>query len=243
MTLKGGEVFIVNLTGAQYGHYKPILPLKAYLESGAEKTLKGRPFGFQRSRMVKACEVDPTGRVVIRKSGEQVYKCFNAAVMKWQDQEMLLPAMLRLKEEPYLASSERLTTFVHDLVTTWKKRTEEGGKRTTVRLQEDDPMRVYEQMKIDEQQEEDRKGWKDQKQAAAKKQEEGKGYSEAKKKKLDEKEVDEKKLDEKKLDDALANARFMKTSGFDLMEPARLKGYQALGLCGTLEDILSGSSL
>ena len=92
--------------------------------------------------MVKACEGDLVWRVLIRKSVEQVYKCFNAAVMKWQDQEMLLPAMLRLKEEPYLASRKRLTRFVHDLATTWKKRAEEGGKRTSVRLQEDDPMKL-----------------------------------------------------------------------------------------------------
>ena len=147
VTLKSGEVFIVDLTGAQYGHYKPILPLKIYLEQRANSVHEGFPLWFRRSKIVRGCEGNLTWPDVIRKSTERVYKYFNAVVMEWQDTDMLLPTMLRMKEDPYLAACKRLTIFVQESVTSWMKQAERG--RITPYLVENNPTRVSEEQEPD----------------------------------------------------------------------------------------------
>ena len=108
VTLKNGSVYVLDLTGAQYGYHEPVMTLEAYKESRAEDVMwyKAQPFGYHRNFIKGQCKVDGSWTSAIRCLTEIFYRCLNDYIKAWQISNMSLPEMLKLRGDTFRANKE-----------------------------------------------------------------------------------------------------------------------------------------
>ncbi|KAI4110233.1 MAG: hypothetical protein LQ345_007038, partial [Seirophora villosa] len=135
VTLKDASVYVVDLSGAQYGYHEPVMPRKLYEESRAVQILldKSHAFGWQRQRMKEACTANSGpesawGGVVFR-CNEPLYQCFNDNVSIWQRRFcMPLPTMLKGNDKDFRNNQSALVTFVEASLCEYKRLADARGK-------------------------------------------------------------------------------------------------------------------
>lgn len=126
VVLKHGGTYIMDLTGAQYGHYQTVTPVKTYFHTRADFVHRRNPFGHQQNLMKGACGT-LTWEGAIRDCNEQFCKGLNLFVHEWQKENVSLGVALRLTQRDFLHRQRELLAFVEHNLRAYKKWAEEGG--------------------------------------------------------------------------------------------------------------------
>ncbi|KAL8773311.1 MAG: hypothetical protein Q9209_001705 [Squamulea sp. 1 TL-2023] len=124
--LKDGSMFVIDLTGAQFGYHVPVMPINLYDKIWAEVSDSEQPFGYHRRYMQEIMKKD-TLQSQIRTSHETIYRYFNNAITAWEQSRMPLHAMLKLKEKDFFDTQQKLIHSVAEFVRRSKKRADEHG--------------------------------------------------------------------------------------------------------------------
>ena len=123
LTLKNSDIYAIDITGAQYGYYDPVIPWDLYVASRVESIQEIQALGSIeecRRRMRKAMQV--TGRT--KTIEEEIADVFSAAEEAWQVENGSLSEMLKLPEDHFVAKQAELLEFVDGRVRERKARLE-----------------------------------------------------------------------------------------------------------------------
>lgn len=126
ITLKNGEIYIIDLAGAQYGHYESVVPVDTYFQTRAGSVLERRIFGHQQRLLKQACGA-PTWRGAILDCNEQFHRGLNLSIDVWQKENVSLDSMLNLAEKHFLQRQRHLIAFVDEKLREYKEWAEIGG--------------------------------------------------------------------------------------------------------------------
>ena len=120
VSLKSGEVYIVDLSGAQFGYHEPVLAVNNYFEMRAEAMGRVLPFGHQRQDFQEASKKGFTWASAIRAANEIMYEGFNDFVSKWEKLAMRLNTMLKLQDRAFIEKQKSLVLSVKRLMEKYK---------------------------------------------------------------------------------------------------------------------------
>lgn len=137
VVLKSGEAYVVDLTGAQYGHYESVVPSDTDFQTRANSVLERQTFGHQQRLMTAACGPHSwTG--VIRDCNKKFCQCLNTMIDEWQKENILLIALLKLPRNQFLQQQRQLTAFVDEILRDFKQWAEKGGDLKVIEVDLDD---------------------------------------------------------------------------------------------------------
>ena len=127
ITMKTGEVYALDMTGAQYGWTECIVPWKTYVESRVREVKKVVPFG----------ETKVSSNMDAKKKGGQYQwvhgikvlfaQIVDGAVMLWQRGNILTTDLFRLPEQEFQKKQASLVDAVEELLQKEKSFQESQG--------------------------------------------------------------------------------------------------------------------
>ena len=100
LSLKNGEIYVLDIAGAQHGYHDSVFPGDQYVESRVLAFGKSEAFGQTQKYLLsdETCSrLTVIGAVWTMHKG--FARIFNAAVVDWQKENMSLGEMLKLPEE------------------------------------------------------------------------------------------------------------------------------------------------
>jgi len=98
--LKNGDIYALDLTGAQYGHFDPVLPWQKYVESRASEVRTLVPLDQVRIRNNLRCEESGREGLVISANAFATSQ-MEQALGKWVSENLPLEAMLNLPDDSF----------------------------------------------------------------------------------------------------------------------------------------------
>ena len=105
VVLKNGEEYVLNLSGAQYGHTEAVLPWSQFLETKAKEVLKRSPSGRARIKAGHQCHDEgPLGYVT--RAHAYATRAMEQSIDQWEGDNISLHAMLKLPEERFKQRQE-----------------------------------------------------------------------------------------------------------------------------------------
>ena len=119
--LKSGEIYAVDITGAQHGYYESVYPWEQHLQARVRlfglfgKTL---PFGALKAKYCGGhhCAV-PGHQGLIRKLQKECAETFDAAIGEWQEKGVTVGEMFRKgSEEGFVRTREELMAHVRGVL-------------------------------------------------------------------------------------------------------------------------------
>lgn len=113
IALKSGEVYAVDITGAQHGSYESVYPWHQYLETRVRIFGETLSFGSLKAKYCgeERCKV-PGYQGLIRKLQKECAETFDDAVGEWQEKGVKVGEMLRMGEEGFVRTREELMGYV-----------------------------------------------------------------------------------------------------------------------------------
>ena len=107
-----GEEYVVDITGAQYGHYEPVVSWKEYLATRAASVSRIDAFGTACQTTKGRCAKKAWEGKITRLHWSATI-AMDQAVEKWvQDNDLTLAAMLKLPEAQYLSKRADMLTMI-----------------------------------------------------------------------------------------------------------------------------------
>ena len=101
ITLKNGDKYILDLTGAQYGWQETVTPYNIYQQAKVRQIKKVLPFGYTR----QSCQEEAENMAGKEKWHHDVDVGFeielNDVIESWQQGNMSLSALLRLPDDQF----------------------------------------------------------------------------------------------------------------------------------------------
>ena len=113
VTLKTGQVFAVDIAGAQHGFHDSAYPWHHYLQTRVQTIGQSLPFGASKTKYCGAewCE-QPGYRGAIKTAHREFARTFDRAVGRWQEEGVQVPEMLRMGEDGFGRTRGGLLAFV-----------------------------------------------------------------------------------------------------------------------------------
>lgn len=113
ITLKSGEVYAVDVTGAQHGYYDSVYPWDLYLQTRVRSLGEVLSSGASKTKYCGADRCDEPGfRGAIRTAQRGFAEIFDRAVGEWQEKGIKVVEMLRMGEEEFVRTREELMVYV-----------------------------------------------------------------------------------------------------------------------------------
>jgi len=100
LALKNGETYVLDLVGAQFGHFDPVMPWQDYVECRASEIEKTVSFGHSRLKQNRLCEM-PGWEGVMFSANAFATSQMEQALHKWVSENLSLEAMLKLPEDSF----------------------------------------------------------------------------------------------------------------------------------------------
>lgn len=137
VTTNNGEVYALDLTSSQYGHYEPILPWNSYEKLRSRRTRKVLSFGDT--------EIDDYlfAQTSNRSKDHEKYErflsysraCLSAALQDWETLHMAFDVLIRLPDQEFVQKRSELYAHIgadlEFLIPQWSKRIAGSGQRRT----------------------------------------------------------------------------------------------------------------
>ena len=109
-TLKNHETYVIDITGAKFGHYDPVTPWDIYTESRVESIKIIHPLNnINNSQNPVPKARNTCGSTLNRK--DEFAEVFLSAAESWQIENGLLDAMLKLREDAFERTQTSLSDF------------------------------------------------------------------------------------------------------------------------------------
>ena len=103
ITLKNSEKYVLDIAGAQYGQFTPVMPWDVYAQSHVKDVVRSLDFGSTRERMTSSIYCNGSTDIqLIETFNKLLSESMNARIKEWQDTNIKLPAMLKLSEQAHL---------------------------------------------------------------------------------------------------------------------------------------------
>ena len=128
ITLKNGEKYALDLSGAQFGHSDPLLPWERYVKTRAEYIEETKPLGSYRKRTKFLWKPKSGGEGIVN-CDEEIARIVNAAIDEWQKTNGTLRDLLRLQEKQFMAKREAFFGFIEASIEAKRGLLEEAGIR------------------------------------------------------------------------------------------------------------------
>lgn len=128
VTLKSGDVYAVDIAGAQYGYYEPVVPIAKYMDHRVIGNIVARHFGYTKDKYPQQAMTSGGLFAVLYKVNSLLSEVLTDSCGEWEKSRACkLPDMLKLgdkafepKEGLFFAAMERILrgcrTHVHDTV-------------------------------------------------------------------------------------------------------------------------------
>ena len=127
VTMKNGETYVLDMTGAQYGWYEAVTSWPVYNASRVRACREVLPFGGTRD-FCKARAVKSGGqRQWMRGIKEKFAETVDGAVVRWQKDHISLTELLRLPEHDFQKNQASLVDAVEDFLQRHKNVQEARG--------------------------------------------------------------------------------------------------------------------
>lgn len=113
VTLKSGECYALDFTGAQYGYHEPVIPWDLYVDTRVECLTRTQHFGCKEGILLSdqdCAERSDLGDV--RKLDRVFTMLLNEALDVWQKQNLSFSALLKLPEDTF---QQRQSEFIRFL--------------------------------------------------------------------------------------------------------------------------------
>ena len=127
MTIKNGETYVLDMTGAQYGWSEAVTSWPLYNASRARSCKEVLPFGgtrdYCKARAVKSGGQEQWNRGI----KEQFAETVDGAVGLWQKDHISLTELLRLPEHIFQKNQASLVDAIEDLLQRHKNLLEAQG--------------------------------------------------------------------------------------------------------------------
>ncbi|KAL9098419.1 MAG: hypothetical protein Q9163_005916 [Psora crenata] len=111
ITLKSGDQYALDVSGAQYGYPNPLTPWGRYFETRVEYIEATKSLGHHK-RFHRYLERPEQGCEGIKTCNEEIAGVINSAIEKWQSENTKLKDMLRLQEEAFRHKREEFFASV-----------------------------------------------------------------------------------------------------------------------------------
>lgn len=153
-TLKSGEEFVIDITGAQYGFHDPLYPWHQYHEARIHTIRNVLEFGASSARYCGAeWGAEPGYRGLMRRAMQEVAVVFDRAVGEWEGKGVTVGEMLRMGEGAFERTRGEMVGYVRGVVQEFvgchegekrwkmsgedfKAMVEEGSKKMRMRIQD-----------------------------------------------------------------------------------------------------------
>jgi hypothetical protein len=108
----GGGQYAIDLTGAQYGYYEPIIPFGKYLKDRAMSVYASQSFGTREEKMLReGSEISLTGSVY--RLNAMTYPAMELGAKQWEkDRGIDTMSFLKLSEEKFCVAAKEVLTAV-----------------------------------------------------------------------------------------------------------------------------------
>lgn len=100
VVLENGETYALDIAGAQFGYFDPVLPWSQYLESQVKTVKKIVSYGHSRLKGSRKCH-KPGAEGQVASAHAFVILVMERAIDQWVSENMTLQAMLKLPEAGY----------------------------------------------------------------------------------------------------------------------------------------------
>ena len=113
VTLKSGEVYAIDITGAQHGYYDAVYLWDQYLQTRVKTVGKVMSFGSLKAKYCgpEWCDL-PGCNGAIKRVHKAFAEAFDHAVGEWQKKGVKVAEMLRMGEEAFVRTREELIGYV-----------------------------------------------------------------------------------------------------------------------------------
>ena len=103
VTLKDSEKYVLEIAGAQYGQFAPVIPLDLYVASHAKDMVRQLEIGSTRERITSPTYCNGSTDMQLKKTFNKfLSETMDAKIEEWQRSNMTLPAMLKLPGQAHL---------------------------------------------------------------------------------------------------------------------------------------------
>lgn len=114
VTLKNGEQYAIDLTGAQFGNYETIVPWELYAGSRVRRILQKGPLGSNKTRLEHRNNSQPQGWIFTERVVKAFQAQFETAVARWQSENLRLDVVMGLPAESYMSKRRALVEQVEE---------------------------------------------------------------------------------------------------------------------------------
>lgn len=115
VTFRCGKRYALDISGAQYGYYEPVIPWDLYVNTRVGSILEFFEFGEWQSRMRPESSLDGTTYdECIMWLNNKAAMVLNAALVDWQKEERTIPfnTMLKLSEDAFHQRQSEFIKFI-----------------------------------------------------------------------------------------------------------------------------------
>ena len=128
ITLKNGEEYALDISGAQYGFPQPLSPWKHYIDAHVQNIEDVKPLGYHRKQF-KFVRKPERGCNGVKTCDEEIAEVVNAAIEQWQKANGKLRDLLRLHEGMFIRKRGALFQFIEEKLDENRGILEEAGMR------------------------------------------------------------------------------------------------------------------
>ena len=123
VTLRSGEVYAIDITGAQHGYYDAVYLWDQYVQTRVQSAGEAMSFGSLKAKYCgpEWCDL-PGLKGIIKSLGKAFAEAFDHAVGEWQKKGVNVAEMLRMGEEAFVRTREELMGYVAGVLQDLKKR-------------------------------------------------------------------------------------------------------------------------
>ncbi len=121
--LKSGEVYAIDITGAQHGYYDAVYLWDQYVQTRVQTAGEAMSFGSLKAKYCgpEWCDL-PGHRGFIKSLDKAFAEAFDHAVGEWQTKGVKVAEMLRMGEEAFVRTREELMAYVAGVLQDLMKR-------------------------------------------------------------------------------------------------------------------------
>ena len=128
ITLRNGEMFALDLSGAQYGYSDPLSPWERYMGDRVRDIEDMKPLGCYRKRSKHLWEPQCESEGV-KTFNEEVADVINAAIDEWEETRGRLGKMLRLEQDNFIRQRDDLFYIIEQSIEAKRSLLEQAGIR------------------------------------------------------------------------------------------------------------------
>ena len=129
VTLKSGEEYVIDVTGAQHGFHKSLYPWHQYQQIRIKDVKRVLAFGTSSAKYSGAeWGLEPGYRGSIRRATKEVAVVFDRAVGEWEGKGITVGEMIRMNDEAFETTRGEMMGYVGGVMQEHLARSEREGK-------------------------------------------------------------------------------------------------------------------